>query len=89
MVGTRPMVRWDSRWVRRQWRREGRVRKILMVVLGIVDEVEEEEEEGLQAWEGGEVLRLRVDMVVVGVRNLGGSWRRRGRSRGIIDIARL
>lgn len=65
------------------------MRKILMEVLGIVDEEAGEEEEGLQAWVAGVVVRFRVDMVVVGVRNRGGSGRRRGRSRGIVDIARL
>lgn len=65
------------------------MRKILMVVLGIVEEGVVEEEEGLQAWVAGVVERFRDIMVVVGVRYLGGSWRRRGRSRGIIDIVRL
>lgn len=59
------------------------MRKILMEVCGIV---EEEGEEGLQAWEGGEVVRLRED--IVGRKAVGGG-RRRGRSRGIVDIARL
>lgn len=61
------------------------MRKILMEVCGIVEE--EEGEEGLQAWDGGEVVRLRVD--IVGVRKLVGGRRRRGRSRGIVDIAWL
>lgn len=63
------------------------MRKILMEVLGMVDEEEGEGEEGLQAWDGGVVVRLRDDMV--GRNAAVRSGRRRGRSRGIIDIARL
>jgi hypothetical protein len=83
------MERWASRWVRRQWRREGRVRKILMLVFGIV-EPDEEGGDGLQAWAGGEVERFReADIVIVGVKNVAVGRRRRGRMRGIIDIAWL
>lgn len=60
------------------------VRKILIEVCGIV---ELEGEEGLQACEGGEVERLRVD--IVAGRKVGGGRRKRGGSRGIIDIAWL
>lgn len=64
------------------------MRKILMLVLGIV-EPDEEGEEGLQAWAGGEVEMFREDIVTVGVKNVAVGRRRRGRMRGIVDIAWL